>query len=104
MKERRSRPRTKRFRLLGEGTHVNNMMDMVLELVRLMFGMALMMFHRQIADYVLHFDETLTGMFRARGLSFPSPPKQALVHNVYFALGLFVCGLAMVRIYTALPH
>ena len=75
-----------------------------MEIARLALGVTLMLFHRQIADCVLQLDEALTGMFRTRGLAFPAPPRQSIVHNIYFALGLFVCGLAMVRIYTALPN
>jgi hypothetical protein len=83
---------------------MKDMSNLVMEVARLVFGLMLMMFHRQIADCVLQLDEVLTVLFRQRGLTFPAPPKQSIVHNVYFALGLFVCGLAMVRIYTLVPH
>ncbi|HEY0564214.1 MAG TPA: hypothetical protein VGC88_01450 [Terriglobales bacterium] len=77
---------------------------MIVEFMRLLIGVLLMAFHRPVADYALNLDHVFAAMFRSRGVSFPAPPRQTTMHTIYFCLGIFVCLLSLMRIYTSLPR
>jgi hypothetical protein len=77
---------------------------MIVEFTRLLIGVLLMAFHRPVADYVLDLDHVFASMLRSRGMKFPAPPRQSTMHTIYFCLGIFVCLLSLMRIYTSLPR
>jgi len=75
---------------------------MALEVTRLLFGLLLLAFHRQVADFVLEQDRLLIVMFRRRGLTLPSALSTETARNVYFGLGLLVVAIEALRIWTLL--
>ncbi len=74
---------------------------MVLEFTRLLLGLALMYFHRPIADYVVEQERALVVLFRQRGVPVPAALTTDSARNVYFGLGVFVVLVELVRIYLA---
>jgi hypothetical protein len=77
---------------------------MVFEVARLLLGVMLMTFHRPIADFFVEMDHISTAMFRAGGLNMPGPPRQAVMHTIYFCMGIIVCVVSMAKIYAELPR
>lgn len=72
---------------------------MVVEVTRLLFGLLIAAFHRQIADYMMPHERQLVAIFRSRGVPLPDVPKESTAYNVYFSLGVFVAVVEIVRIY-----
>jgi hypothetical protein len=78
------------------------MQDMIMELTRLMFGILLLGFHRQVADFVVYHETILVGLLRERGLSFPAAPSTDTARNIYFGIGMFVVLYEFARIWLML--
>lgn len=76
---------------------------MMLEFSRLAVGLLILVFHRQIADYVMHHERLLVGLFRARGVMVPDTPSTETARNIYFGIGLFIVLVEMARIWMTLP-
>jgi len=74
---------------------------MVVELARLAVGLAILIFYRQIAGYVLVRERALVVLLRQRGVPLPLLTENA-TENLYFGLALFVCLLQFVRIWALL--
>lgn len=74
---------------------------MRLEVLRLVLGLAVLLFHRHIADFVMARERALVVLFRQRGVPMPLF-TQRTAENIYFGLGVFVCLLQFVRIWTLL--
>lgn len=77
---------------------------MLLEVGRLLVGIALMALHRPLADLIVELEHSLAALFRAGGLNLPGPPKRSIMHTIYFCLGIFVCVFSMAKIYAGLPQ
>lgn len=74
---------------------------MLLEFWRLGFGLLLVVFHREIADFMLRQEESLVAMFRSRGMPLPLLSRETC-RNVYFLLGTSIALLEMLRIWLTL--
>jgi hypothetical protein len=74
-------------------------MPMLLEFAKLFLGLAIMLFHRPIADFVMERERALVVLVRQRGLPVPSAPSTETAHNIYFGLGAFVALFEIVRIW-----
>ena len=65
---------------------------MSFELIQLLFGLGLglgiAIFHRPIADFMLHRERALAALFHTRGLPRLPLPTQMQSRNMYFALGV----------------
>ena len=72
---------------------------MVADFARLVLGLAVALFHRPIANFILDREHALDGFFRRHGVHFPEPPSQAILHNVYFFLGLFISLFSIAHIW-----
>ena len=72
---------------------------MIKELSRLILGLVIVGFHRQIADFILVKETALCELLSRRGWNMPSFPSKEVAHDVYFVLGLFVCCLSLVRLW-----
>jgi hypothetical protein len=68
------------------------------ELVRLLFGFMIALFHRPISDFVMERERVLITAFRDRGIPAPELTEEG-ARNVYFALGIFIMLLEMGRIW-----
>jgi hypothetical protein len=77
---------------------------MLIDVARLMVGVLLMAFHRPVADFFADLDHGFAAAVRARGLYLPTPPKQSVMHTLYFCLGICVSLFAMTRLYSSLPQ
>ena len=75
---------------------------MLLEFAKLAFGLAVMLFHRSIADYLLEQERSLVLVFRSRGVPVPATPTTETGRNIYFGIGAFVVLFQIVRIWLML--
>ena len=75
---------------------------MVKELSRLLIGLLLLGFHRQVANWVLKREVQLAQVMTARGWHVPEFPPEKTVHDVYFVLGLLICCFSLIEIWTVL--
>jgi hypothetical protein len=57
-------------------------------LLGLGLGLGIAVFHRPIADFMLHQERALASLFHARGLPRPPLPTQTQSRNMYFFLGI----------------
>lgn len=71
---------------------------MPIEIMRLAFGLLILVFHRQIADYVLARERELVILFRQRGVPLPAAPSTETGRNIYFFIATFVVVYELVRI------
>ncbi len=75
---------------------------MFLEFTKLALGLALMLFHRPIADYVMERERELVVLVRQRGIPLPAALSTETARNVYFGLGAFVALFEVARIWMLL--
>ncbi len=75
---------------------------MLPDILRLALGLTLALLHRPIADFMLHQERVLAGMFRQRGVPVPQPPTTDTLRNVYFGLGIFLALVAIIRLWSLL--
>ena len=78
---------------------VTTIQFMAIEFTRLAFGLLVLLFHRQIADYVLERERQLVVMFRERGVPLPATPTTETGRNIYFIIGTFIAVFELVRIW-----
>lgn len=57
-----------------------------------------MLFHRPLAARVMEKERVLDGHFRRRGIM-PAPLSDTSAANLYFAFGIFICLLELIKIY-----
>ena len=74
-------------------------MDMGMEVTRLLIGLAIALFHRPIADFMLEQETSLVVLFRQRGFVLPSVPRRSTVHTLYFLTGIGVALFEVARIW-----
>ena len=77
-----------------------NMM-MVVEIARLLLGELIAVFHRPLAIKVMQQQRALDLYFRRRGVRLPEPPSDTTAQDIYFLIGIFICLLEALRIWTA---
>jgi hypothetical protein len=75
---------------------------MAVEFTRMGIGLLILVFHRQIADYILEQERSLVVLFRQRGIPLPAAPTTETGRSIYFCLGTFVVLYQAVRIWMAL--
>jgi hypothetical protein len=73
---------------------------MGLELMRLVSGLLIALFHKQIADWILHQEEVLLATARSRGVPYPMPPRRETAYTIYFLMGMSVAIVQLFRIWT----
>ena len=72
---------------------------MMTEVTRLVLGLLIAMFHKQVADYIVEQDRALVAMARNRGVSLPQAPTKEFARNLYFCIGIFVAMYELARIW-----
>jgi hypothetical protein len=73
----------------------------LVELARLAVGLAMLIFYRRIAEFVLVRERTLVVLFRQRGVPLPLLTERT-TENIYFGLAVFVCLFQFARIWAML--
>ena len=71
---------------------------MLVDSIRLLLGAVIIIFHRPIADFILHQEEKASQFFRSRGVRLPDFPSPKVAHDVYFLIGVFVVGISLLRL------
>jgi hypothetical protein len=77
-------------------------MGFAVDFAHLALGLAVALFHRPIANFIMDREHALDGFFRRHGVHFPEPPSQATLHNIYFGLGLFISLFSIAHIWLSL--
>jgi hypothetical protein len=72
---------------------------MIVEISRLMLGVAIAIFHRPLANMIMQQERQLDGYFRSRGVQLPAPPSDSTAQNLYFMIGIFICLIEAGRIW-----
>jgi hypothetical protein len=72
------------------------------EFCKIAVGIAVMLFHRQIADYLVEQERSLVVVFRQRGVPVPAAPTTEMGRNIYFGIGAFIVSFQIVRIFLLL--
>lgn len=75
---------------------------MVFELARLLLGLLIAVFHRQIGTLTMRQERATTAYFRQRGISLPTLPSDAAAQNLFFFIGIFICLIEMGKIWIQL--
>ena len=75
---------------------------MLLEIARLMVGLGIALFHKQLADFIFEQDRSLTALFRQRGVALPLGPSRETARNLYFCVGITVAIISLMRIWLLL--
>jgi hypothetical protein len=72
---------------------------MIVEITRLMLGVAIAIFHRPLANMIMQQERQLDGYFRSRGVHLPAPPSDSTAQTLYFMIGIFICLIEAGRIW-----
>lgn len=75
---------------------------MATEIMRLAVGLAILIFHRQLSDFVLEHERRLVMVCRERGVPLPAALTTEGSRTLYFCLGTFVALFQAARIWLAL--
>ena len=76
---------------------------MLVEFAHVLLGLAIALFHVQLADFLRRQDRTLAAAFRERGVSIPDALPKPIAHNLFFLFGIFIALFSLARIWLA-PH
>ena len=68
--------------------------------MRLCVGLLIALFHKPIADWILHQEMMVVTAVRARGVPYPMPPRRETARNLYFLTGMGVAIIQLARIWT----
>lgn len=79
-----------------------DLVHMVVEITRLLLGVAIAVFHRPLANMIMQQERQLDGFFRSRGLELPAPPSDSTAQNLYFIIGIFIALIESGRIWLSL--
>lgn len=74
-------------------------LHMIIEITRLLLGVAIAIFHRPLANMIMQHERALDGYFRSRGVRLPAPPSDATAQNLYFIIGIFISLIEAGRIW-----
>lgn len=75
---------------------------MIYDVARLVLGLAVVFFHRPIADFIMERERALDYLIRSRGVNLPQPPSESTAHNIYFFLGSFIVVMSLARLWFGL--
>lgn len=72
---------------------------MAIEIARLLMGLLIAALYKPIADFVTERERSLVVSFRQRGMSLPPALTREASRNLFFAIGIFVSLIELLRIY-----
>jgi hypothetical protein len=75
---------------------------MTLEVLRLLLGVAIAVFHRGLAGRIMEQERALDSYFRDRGIHLPEPLTERSAQDIYFCLGIFVSLFQLAKIWMLL--
>ena len=75
---------------------------MIVEITRLLMALSVMVFHKQVGDFILKQEERLAARLTQRGIFVPEFPSREFAHNLYFVIGVVVSLIAVVQLWMAL--
>lgn len=75
---------------------------MIKDLFRLALGLLVLGFHRQIAEFILATERRTADALYRRGWNVPTFPSDETARDVYFCLGAFICGVALLRLWLSM--
>lgn len=67
--------------------------------VGMLLGLAIAVFHRPVADFMLQQERALDFVFRSRGIKLPPPPTQNTAREIYFAIGILLALFETTRLW-----
>jgi hypothetical protein len=74
---------------------------MIIELARLLLGLLIIFFHRQVADFILNRERELASVLSRRGILLPAFPSTKFTYDLYFCIGTFVALVSLARLWLA---
>ncbi len=75
---------------------------MVMEFTRVLLGLAIALFHAQLADFLRRQDRALAAAFRERGVPLPDALPKQTARDLFFLFGVLVALFSLVRIWLTL--
>lgn len=72
---------------------------MQVELLRLLMGLLLAGFHRQVSDFIVEQEHAFAGLAQRGGLRLPAPLSVETSRNLFFCMGILVALLQIARIW-----
>ncbi len=74
----------------------------MLEVLRLLLGLSIAIFHRPLAGKIMEQERVLDTRLRGRGVHLPAPLSDSTAQNLYFCIGILVAVVQTVRIWLSL--
>ncbi len=71
----------------------------MLEITRLVLGLLIALVHKPLADFITEQDAQLVALFRQRGVTLPASLGRDTSRNLFFAMGILVAAIQLVRLY-----
>jgi hypothetical protein len=75
---------------------------MIVEITRLLAALSVMIFHKQVGDFILKQEQRLAERLTQRGIFVPEFPSREFAHNLYFVIGVVVSLVAVGQLWMAL--
>jgi len=72
---------------------------MILQFTRVLLGLAIALFHVQLADFFREQDRALAAAFRDRGILIPGALPKRAAHDLFFFLGIVLALYPLCRIW-----
>jgi hypothetical protein len=75
---------------------------MLAEFTHVLLGLAIALFHAQLADFLRRQDRALAAAFRELGVPIPGALPKQTAHNLFFLFGIFIALFGLARIWLTL--
>ena len=72
---------------------------MIIETSRIVLAVAMVCFHKPIAEFMYLREQELTAYLGQRGMRIPSFPSESVIRDVYFCVGVVAVILSVARIW-----
>jgi hypothetical protein len=72
---------------------------MIIETSRIVFGVAMLCFHKPIAEFMHVREQELTAYLVQRGFQMPTFPSVSVTRDVYFCLGVVAVILSVAQLW-----
>lgn len=72
---------------------------MIIESSRIVLGIAMLCFHKPIAEFMHVREQELTAYLAQRGVAIPTFPSVSVTRDVYFCLGVVAVVLSIAKLW-----